>query len=466
MWHTGGMNTQNYPPEVQKAIESFPQLVCDDWEQVCGRIPIDIEILAKETKAIQRKREVKSARDLLRLVLAYAVCDWPLRLVGAWATALGMCSLSDVAVRKRLRCMRAWLGRIIAAWLQQQANPLSGHAVSVRLIDATSISHPGSQGTDWRLHVRFDLGTFSITGIELTDAHGGETLKRHPVQGNEISVADRAYAHRNGLGAFLTESAPIVVRANWANLPMETADGQPFDVLDWLRDQPGPWPCQFPVWLTTPQGRFEVRLIVQRLPEAAAQAARRRARRRASRQKGRMPSQDTLFAADFILLITNLPESTWPPDHVLALYRLRWQIELLFKRLKGILNLDHLRAKDPILAQVYLMGKLLGGLLLEGWSHDWATTDLANWFNDTRHPVSLWRWTGMWADLLRQAIRGPLTLARWIAALPRLARYLRDAPRKRRQQAAWARQWLNALAITPNVLNTVSHLELESNLVP
>ena len=139
-----------------------------------------------------------------------------------------------------------------------------------------------------------------------------------------------------------------------------------------------------------------MRLIVQRLPEAAAQAARRRARRRASRQKGRMPSQDTLFAADFIL-ITNLPESTWPPDHVLALYRLRWQIELLFKRLKGILNLDHLRAKDPILAQVYLMGKLLGGLLLEGWSHDRATTDLANWFNDTRHPVSLWRWTGMWA---------------------------------------------------------------------
>ena len=61
--------------------------------------------------------------------------------------------------------------------------------------------------------MRFDLGTFSITGIELTDAHGGETLKRHPVQGNEISVADRAYAHRNGLGAFLTEWAPIVVRA-------------------------------------------------------------------------------------------------------------------------------------------------------------------------------------------------------------------------------------------------------------
>jgi len=77
--------------------------VGDDWTQVCAQIPVDVEEVVRETKALQRKREVRSALDLLRLVLAYSVCDWSLRLVGAWATVIGLGSLADVAVRKRLR---------------------------------------------------------------------------------------------------------------------------------------------------------------------------------------------------------------------------------------------------------------------------------------------------------------------------------------------------------------------------
>lgn len=259
------------------------------------------------------------------------------------------------------------------------------------------------------------------------------------------------------MGTFLAALAYIVVRTNGHNLPLETADGQKFDLLSWLKARPLSAACEVPVGVTTPQGRFEVRLIAQPLPPPAAEEARRRMRKN-SRKAGHTPSELSLGVASFVLLVTNLPAPVWLIDQVLALYRLRWQVELLFKRLKSLLDLDQLRAKDPVLAQVYLLGKILGVLLMEDWTDD-LRTDQPDWLEDTTRPLSLWRWTALCTDLLRQAIRGPPTLARCLAALPRLARYLRDAPRKRRQQAACARQWLNALGVPVELFSKVEHYE-------
>ena len=453
------METYEQPinPEVAKEIETCHPLVSDDWKQMIAQLPVEIEAWARETKALQRKREVKSGSDLLRMVLAYSVCDWSLRLVGAWATIIGLGHLSDVAVRKRLRNTLPWLGCIIGAWMRERQQALDGRAVRVRLIDASVISKPASKGTDWRLHARFDLGTFSMTGIEITDVRGGETLKRHDSEAGEISVADRGYAHRKGLGSIFAALAYIVVRITWQNLPLETADGQKFHLIRWLRAQ-SRHPCETSVWVVTPEGRFEVRLLAQRLPGDKAEEARRRARR-ASRKKGHTARKESLFAAGYILLVTNLPAAMWTTKQVLALYRLRWQVELLFKRLKSILHLDRLRTKDPVLAQVYLLGKLVGALLLEEWTTDLTASGVVDWFEDTVRPVSPWRWMSLWADMLRHAIRGPVTLLRLLAALPHLARYLCDAPRKRRQQAACARQWLSALALTVDLFHRVDRHE-------
>jgi hypothetical protein len=422
------------------------------------RIPVNVEALAQETKALQRKRKVKSATDLLRMVLAYSLCDWSLRLVGIWATVIGLAALSDVAVRKRLLNAQQWLGSIIGDWLQQRRLGLEERAVVLRLIDASHVSQPGSRGIDWRLHVNFDLGAFSIADVEVTDVKGGETLKRHKAQKGEILVADRGYAHRKGVGQTLAASAYLVVRTNGHNLPLETYDGQRFDLLGWLQVGTSlSGPHEKPVWVTTPQGQFPLRLLAQPLPKEAAEEARRRVRQR-SKKKGHTPNKLSLVAAGYVLLLTNLPAVEWTGEQVLAVYRLRWQVELLFKRLKGILTLAALRTKDPMLAQVYLLGKLVAALMLEDWYQD-PSLQLADWFEDVVRPISPWRWTCLWTDLLRQAIRGPMTLARVRDALPQLGRYLRDSPRKRRQQAVHARKWLSALAIPVEILHTAKHHE-------
>lgn len=449
------MNTESQviTPDEQKAIETCHPMVDEDWQALSNRIPVDIDTLARETKALQRRREVKSALDLLRLVLAYSVCDWPLRLVGVWATVIGLGRLSDVATRKRLRHCQAWLGRIIGAWLQQRRSALPRRPITVRLVDASSGSRPGSRRIDWRLHVTFDLASFSLTGAQVTDVKGGETLARHPTAAGDLVVADRGYAHRRGLGTVLSEAAYVLVRTNGPNVPLEGWDGQPFALLPWLQAAAGSAPREVPVWVTTPLGRFPLRLVAQPLPAAAAEKARRQTQAK-SRKKGHTPTELSLVAAGFVLLLTNLPGGDWSAEDVAGVYRLRWQVELLFKRLKGTLDLDALRAKEPVLTQVYLLGKLVAWLMVEDWSLQ-LPSEVVPWFEGVERPVSLCRWTRLWAEVVRQAIRGPMTLTRIQAALPDLERYLRDGPRKRRQQAASIRHWLNAFAIPAELFHTV-----------
>ena len=74
--------------------------------------------------------------------------------------------------------------------------------------------------------------------------------------------------------------------------------------------------------------------------------------------------EETLILARYMVLLTNC-EAGVTPEQALEAYRFRWQIELAFKRLKSLLHLDQLRAKDPDLAQTYLLAKILGALLVE-----------------------------------------------------------------------------------------------------
>jgi DDE family transposase len=422
---------------------SLPELPAE-WDSFSRVLEVDLEQLARETKALVRKRKVRCAQDLLRMVLAYALWDWSFQLVGAWATVLGLGSLSGVAVRQRLRQSRTWLSSLLGSWLRQASQPLGGRPVRLRLIDASVITQPGSRGTDWRVHLSFDVGAMRLDEFEITDAHGGETLARHTAAPGEIEVADRGYAHRAGLGSVLARAAQFVVRLNGHNLPLETAAGERIDLRRWLRGVPHTQQQQTrPVWLTSPQGRFELRLVARRLPAAAAAAASRRSAK-ASRKKGHTPSATSRLMAHWVLLVTNLPSADWSPTEVLALYRIRWQVELLIKRCKSLLHLDQLRAQDPEVAQVYLLGKALGVLLLHDGLRQ-QTQDLAEWFDDERHPLSPWRWLAFWFEHLRAVVRGHITLAMIQAALPQLKRYLCDAPRKRRQQLATTRHWLHLL---------------------
>jgi len=416
------------------------------WQGLASQLPQDLEASAKASEALLRRRGVRCAADLLRMAFAYAVCDWPLRLVGAWLVTLGLANLSDVAILKRLKHCQRWLGLLVGQCLQQRSVWLAEpQRVRIRIVDATVVADAGQR--NWYVHACFDLGAGCLAGVEVSDVHSGESLVRFPGQPGEIYLADRGYAHAKGLGSQLVKGVLLVVRCHWQNLALQQEDGSALGVLSWLRSSEASsfsQPSERPVRLTTPSGRFRLRLIAAALPQEALARARQRVREKA-RQKGRTPSQDNLFACGFILVLTNLPAGDWAEPQVLALYRLRWQVELLFKRYKSVFHLANLRAHDPQLVQTYLLAKLLAALLVDQMLL--TTRELVpEWFTSLERPVSLWRLSKwMWTQLARW-VQGPITWAQILAGGPHLQRYLCDSPRRRLQQLAGARAFLSRLS--------------------
>ena len=66
-----------------------------------------------------------------------------------------------------------------------------------------------------------------------------------------------------------------------------------------------------------------------------------------------------------MMLLTSVPAELCPAERVIALYRLRWRIELAFKRLKSIGGLADLPASDPRLARTWLPAQLIIAVLTE-----------------------------------------------------------------------------------------------------
>jgi hypothetical protein len=412
-----------------------------DWERVVARLPAGWAERAREHKAFERRRAVRGPEDLLRLVLGSAVQGVSHRLAAVWADRAKIARLSDVAVGRRLRKARAWLGAEVGLLLGLRRERWVGRAVRARLVDATVISAPGSHGTDWRAHAVVDLEGGALCGLELTDKHGAESLARHPIEPEEIAVADRIHARRTDLGRLLARGTDLVVRIGWQNLPLLAPTGERLDLIAWLQ-APHAGPTERAVLVETPTGTHPLRLLAAPLPPEQAGEARRRCRRNATK-KGRTVDQRTLLAAGFVLLVTTLDPTTWPIQDVLALYRCRWQIELVFKRLKSIWHLDRLRARDPDAIQAHLLAVILAALLA-GEVARAAPIPLDAWLDDPDRPLSRWRWESLWHDAILAAIRGPLDLHSLQARLPHARRYLCDSPRRRTHQATTARHLLRS----------------------
>lgn len=343
--------------------------ILDRWEDVRSHLPpgFDLEATARRRGALTRVREIKSGDMLLRLALGYGACGMSLRETCAWAAAADMASLSTPALIERLEKAAPWLGDIVGALLGEQATAPIGRWPGHRLraIDATTICEPGATRTTWRLHVGYNLASQRVDHIELTDVHGGESLTRFAYKPGDIALGDRCYARPRDLRPVLAEGADLIVRTGWNSLRLLTPEGKVLDLFAVLAAQSASeGETLVCVDEGTPDGKLPLRLVILRKTPEEAEETRARLLKNA-RKRGKQPDPRSLEAAGYILLLTSLPAATFSAHDVLELYRLRWQIELAFKRMKSLADLDTLPAKKPALAQAWIYSKLIGYLLAE-----------------------------------------------------------------------------------------------------
>jgi hypothetical protein len=347
-----------------------------EWPYLLSFLPPEetLEATARSFGAIQRRRAVSQASTLLRLALVYGFCGFSLRQTAAWAEAADIASLSDVALLKRFRRAPDWLGHLLGVKLAERVTALPVKAKRLRLVDATTVSAPGSSGTDWRVHLDYDLGALAISEIQLTRVEGGESLFRFDFDPAELVVADRGYSLRPGLAHVVEAGAHFIVRLNWSSVPLQRPSGEEFRLLPEMRTladaQVGVFDLEVAPNPREQVPAIPVRLVAVRKSEEAAQEARKKALREGAR-KGHKLLPETLELASYVLVLTSTSAADFSPEGILEIYRFRWQIELVFKRLKSLLQLDALPAKDPELARTFLFSKLLAALLLEELTQDY-----------------------------------------------------------------------------------------------
>src|SRR5580704_10675915 len=360
-------------------MEDAASVLTERFGEVLARLPagLDLDGLALETKAIQRRREVVDGAALLRIALARGPGGLSLRQTSAWASMQGIAELSNPGVKYRLNqavdFLAALVERLLAAKVPGAELRWPGR--TLRLADGTCVSKPGSTGTDWRVHGVFDLGRGGFSHLELTDHRGAEALARGAAQPGEIRIGDRNYARASVLRRFRAQSggtADFIVRLGWNALQLSSPAGRPFDPIDYLQCLPpdqGPHEVNLRAAVGGNEPPLTVRLIVQRKTPEAAEATRETLRRGAAR-KGKTLDPRSLVAAEFMILATSLPKNGYSAKAVLAAYRLRWQIELAFKRLKSLLHIDRLPTRSERGSRSWLYAHLILALLCDDLSED------------------------------------------------------------------------------------------------
>jgi hypothetical protein len=255
------------------------------------------------------------------------------------------------------------VGQVLAG-----AAPKASHGRLIRIIDGTSVPKKGPDARKnnelWRVHSAFDLPDERFGHFEVTDQRAGETLDRIPVVKGEIRIGDRAYLQPDRMAKVIDAGADVVIRAGWKSARWVDENGNAIDVVDQLRDATTGL-LDRPIWIKRRCGALlAVRLVAIKKPQQAAEAARRKARREAQRG-GHTVSKQTLDAADWVILITSLKPEDFTTADILALYRLRWRIELGFKRLKSLIGLKGPPGTSEKSARPHILAHLLTILLLE-----------------------------------------------------------------------------------------------------
>ncbi len=341
-----------------------------NWRTLVSFFPAGWEDLAAETGANVRLRGFRSVEGLMRTLLLHVARGYSLRETVVRARIARLARVSDVALLKRLRSAEGWFQVLCVALLQEQGveGPQENKQLAIRLVDSTTIKEPGKTGSMWRVHYSFRVPEFCCDSFTLTPTTGvgtGDSLTQFAIARDDHLIADRGYCHVRGIEHVVSNGGAILVRLNTQVLPLFTPQGRRVPLLRRLATlrtagQLGEWP----VWVHGATRVIAGRLCALRKTEEAIKRAEKQLRRKASK-KGEVLQPDTLEYAKYVSVFTTFAPLTFSAVEVLHWYRLRWQVELLFKRLKSLAQLGHLPKSDDQSARAWLYGKLFVALLTE-----------------------------------------------------------------------------------------------------
>ena len=336
-------------------------------EELMKRLPKGYEQASKETKAMERSREIKTPYDLIKLVFIYLTGGYSQLEMSVIAKQLDIAKISDVAFLKKFAKCKDWIAwmvsELVPAPIIEYTSLEKFSQYQLVAVDATDVSEKGRSGRIFRMHYAIDLLKMCSLSYNITTQKIGEKLSNFEIKKNWLILADRIYGTLSGIECCLQAGANFVLRLKYGAFKLYDATGTEINLLAWLKNITSSTAAEIEVFVKLPSGFTKLRVCAIKIPDDKLDKVAKRNKSKASK-KQTTPSVGAILMSNYVVVITALSGNISAKD-IIELYRYRWQVEIYFKRLKSILDFGNvpLHREDSI--HTWLNGKLLVSLLIE-----------------------------------------------------------------------------------------------------
>jgi hypothetical protein len=355
-----------------------------------------LEQLARETKFVQRESKINGQNFFDIIVFnneqlkQQSLNDLAIDLTERYGIKITKQSLHDRFNERALAFLQHALERLLNQ--QLDVAPLLATATAFERIlikdsicfqidESLAASYPGSGGSGSaaavRIQFEYDLlnghiNDLSVQAFNDQDAIDSmETLEL--TQQGDLIIRDLAYMNLGVIKRLIDKGAFLLCRLQY-NVNVYEMKDHSYEVLDFVKlrnfmQQNNLAVIEKEVYLGSAQ-RLKLRLIIHLLPDDVL-AQRLRKAQRNNNKKGRSQlSKKYKARAALNMFITNATEHQIPLTTVGSFYRLRWQIELMFKIWKSLCHIDKVKQVKKERLECYIYAKLIGIVL--SWQIIWT----------------------------------------------------------------------------------------------
>lgn len=335
-------------------------------KDILKEIPEGYKAACWETKAMDRRRGIQDEDTLLTLCLYYSY-EKSLIDVKNYALNEFSINISDVGFMKRFKRCGEWIKWINQHMMKEKSAiyeiPERLKNKNVIAIDASNITSKGAVQQNWKLHYAVNLFSMAAEQFKITPESTGESLKNFELHKNDLVLADRIYATITGIECCRNSGADFILRIRNKAFKLYDKNRNEVVLSELLKKVKNKCRDFYLYYMNFNKELCPIRFCAARKTKEEMEFEQKNLRKKESKKQVKI-SEETKFSHNYFFVITSLDDS-FSAEEILGLYRLRWQVEMVFKRLKSILNLGSMPTKTAVSSEVWLNCKMLIALLIE-----------------------------------------------------------------------------------------------------
>jgi hypothetical protein len=342
----------------EKELDELTKLLPEGWEQK-----------AKELGAITRVGKIKTARDLLLLNLLYLTEAQSFGKTSALLKIGGILPMNKNAVYERIIKSEQWLLWMCQTICRNQQvlvdKPAWLTGKDVCLIDASDEPVHGSDQADYRLHYCVELFSLCMKEMKFTETKQGEKLVNFEKLGaDDVVVADRAYGTIQGIEYMGARKGDYVLRLRANAFNLYDGNQNKVELLSYLPDLGEYESGSVDLYYKLGEEYKPLRVCATRKSAESERAGITHLKKSNNKKmRGKVSEAQELYNR-YIIVATSLGKEV-AAKSIMELYRMRWQVEIVFKELKSLFGYNKIPSKLEHTARSWFYGKLLLAALCE-----------------------------------------------------------------------------------------------------